>query len=1018
MLDKVEPRVLAKLQALFNLRYEDRHKVWIMGSVFFLAGLSEMVNYTSFMALFNSRVGTQYLPWMYLAEAVLMPLEGWAFSFLSQRLSKPRFMVSMYAFFISIGVVNGAVLLLYRMLDLSWLGFYVILFLCSNFVIRQQTLLMWSTAFDLCPTQQAKRVMPVFVLSAILGGIAAGVLTKLLAPLIGPEFLYLIAAGFLLAGLPNFLKSIKQYLLPLTFKREAEEEDQEERPSTSYYLKQSLRSPFLMTVIGIMTLMPAVYFLIEYQYFTSAQAVYTDEAELASFYGLMVIVLFCAAFLLQLFAARLIDWLGASNTIFAIAIVFLGSFGFVSLFIDSSWALAAVSTGYCLSYLLLYYFAEPSYQFFFKMLPLKHRDGFRYIAQGVAASAGVLLGSGASMLHTALGVSLTWQAIIGTIMAAVLFLLAWVDRHLYIKELVRYIQIGTTSVKDFMSEFLESMKNDRVKKTLLDQLRHPNETVQQLTIELFASNPDAAAADELLQYAERRGGRSRPEALSAIPASSWNSFKGERLEALIRDPDEEVRAIVYRRLFASSGWVSERERWIRKARYDESRLVQAEALRVIPPSESLARELRAWLGERNASSVLACDIIGERQLKEFYFDVMMCLLEPIPFVRNAAVKTLGRIGDEETATNLGELLIGADLELRAAIEQSFIHIGTAGMPVYHRFLSSPNDEVWRAAVSVINEFGTDKDIHETIVPSCIQKLRELRANRAYVERIREAGQEEWTELARLRSKELTQLLLDTIWTVMLRFGDERSIPQLRRALEGDDEETRDNGLEILSEGLGNAKLSAALLAFYQKQGQPESGKKPNRTAAQPSAEQENLMEAVTDPWLQAIAIKAGAAEGATALSNWEFLSALDKIVFLKQVPLFQDISIEELGRIASIAHERVYSEGDFLMKQGERASSMFVVVDGHVEIGGENEGGTVGTIGIIGTKQSIGEGGLFDERPSNVSAQVIFDQVRVLEIEGKEAARLVRLYPDVGVGLLRSIGNRLRMMEDMVLKLG
>ncbi|THF76866.1 cyclic nucleotide-binding domain-containing protein [Cohnella fermenti] len=1007
--------MLAKLQALFNLRYEDRRKVWIMGTVFFLAGMSEMINYTSFMALFNSRVGTSYLPYMYLTEALLMPLEGWAFSALSQRLSKPRFMVSMYAFFIALGLVNGAVLLVYRALDLSWLGFYVILFLCSNFVIRQQTLLMWSAAFDLCPTQQAKRVMPVFVLSAILGGVAAGVFSNLLAPLIGPELLYLLAAGLLLAGLPNFLRAIKLYLIPLTLKGQAEEE-QEEKLSTIYYLKQALRSPFLMTVIGIMTLMPAVYFLIEYQYFTSAQAVYTDEAELASFYGLMVIVLFCAAFLLQLFAARLIDWLGASNTVFAIAALFLGSFALVSLLIGSEYALFAASFGYCLCYLLLYYFAEPSYQFFFKMLPMRTRDGIRYIAQGVAASAGVLIGSGASLLH-GLGMSLTWQALVGLGMSAVLLALAWADRHLYIKELVRYIQIGASSVKDFMSEFVESMKNDRIKKTLLEQLRHQSETVRLLTIELFAGHPDPAATEGLLQYAEKRGQRGRAEALGAISTASWNAVRFERLEPFLKDPDEDVRAVVFRRLFVSAGLAGDRERRIRQARYDGSRLVQAEALRIMPPSGELTRELKEWLGERSASTVLACEIIGDRKLTDFYFDVMMILLDPIPFLRHTAVRTLGRIGDGETATNLAELLIGADLELRSAIERAFVDIGEAGLPVYHRLLVSHHDEVWKAAVDAIMALGTEQDVHETIVPSCVQKLRELGANHAVVARIRDMGQEEWTALARMRSDELARILLDTVWTVMLRFGDERSIPQLRRALEGKDEETRDNGLEILSEGLGNAKLAAALLSYYQNA--TDSATMTARAADAAPESSEDPFDALTDPWLQAIAIKSGAAEGASILTNnWEYLSTLDKIVFLKQIPLFQDISIEELGRIASIAHERVYGEGEYLVKQGERASSMFVVVEGHVEIGGKSDDGSEGTIGIIGAHQTLGEAGLFDDRPSHVSAQVIFDEARVLEIEGQETAKLVRLYPDVGVGLLRSIGNRLRLMEDMVLKLG
>ena len=181
-------------------------------------------------------------------------------------------MKRLYVLFVMIGLLNGAVLLLFRFTGLEWAGFYIVLFLTSNFLIRQQTLLMWSTAFDLCPTQQAKRLMPVFVIMAIVGGIIAGILSNTLAPVLGPELLYILAAGLLLAGLPNFIRSLKQFLVPLSFS--AQEEEQASGNSL-YYVKRTLRSPFLLTVVGIMTLMPALYFLMEYQYFTSAQAAFS-----------------------------------------------------------------------------------------------------------------------------------------------------------------------------------------------------------------------------------------------------------------------------------------------------------------------------------------------------------------------------------------------------------------------------------------------------------------------------------------------------------------------------------------------------------------------------------------------------------------------------------------------------------------------------------------------------------------------------------------------------------------------
>jgi hypothetical protein len=1001
--------VLSRIQTLLNLRNEDRRKVWIMGTIFFLAGISEMMNYTSFMAIFNSRVGTQYLPMMYLFEAFLLPLEGWALSYFSQRMSKPRFMTVMYIFFVSVGLVNGLVLLSYQYGNVTWTGYYVILFLTSNFVIRQQTLLMWSTAFDLCPTQQAKRLMPVFVLFAIFGGIVAGVLSNLLAPLLGPAILYFVAAFILLSGLPNFISALKKYLIPLTLKMNQEEVTDTGSSSVSYYMKETFRSPFLLTVIGIMTLMPAVYFLMEYQYFTSAQAVFTNEAELTSFYGLMVIILFCAAFILQLFAAKLIDWLGASNTILAISALFLCAFGLVSLFIGGEAALIAVSAGYCVTYLLLYYFAEPSYQFFFKMLPLKHRDGFRYTAQGIAASAGILLGSAVSMLHSEAGVSLSWQAIIGTGIAAVLLVLCWLDRHLYMKELVRYLQVGSSKVKDFISEFIESMKNERVRRALLEQLHHPDETVQTVVLDLYQANPDPAASDALLSYAQSCTGYMRARALAAVHPSGWRLMAAGEREGWIRDEDAAVRAAAFRKLFEVSASEADRRGWIRTARSDSSIAVQAEAIRAMTESEELDTDLRRLLNARGEAALLACDIIGARGLQSYFYDVMMCLLEPTPVLKIAAVRAIGRIGGREAATSLTELLIGADQELRHAIELALIDIGAEALPELIRFISSPNDDIWRTTVRVVNAIGSEQDIRDVIVPSCVKKLLELSANQAFVNSIQGMKQERWVELARLRSDELTRSLLDTIWTVMVRFGDERTIPQIRRAVESRDEEVRDHGLEILSEGLGNARLTAALLEFYVK-----------RTAPPIESNDPAMTEAaVSDPWLQAIAIRAGAAEGASDLvNNWEYLSALDKIVFLKQVPLFKEISIEELGRVASIANEKVYEEGQFLIRQGEPSDSLIVIVEGHIELSGKNADGVEGTIGVAGPMQSVGEAGLFDDRPSLVSAQVILEGAVVLEIEGSEATRLVRLYPDIGIGLLRSISHRLRAMEHLVLKLG
>jgi len=273
------------------------------------------------------------------------------------------------------------------------------------------------------------------------------------------------------------------------------------------------------------------------------------------------------------------------------------------------------------------------------------------------------------------------------------------------------------------------------------------------------------------------------------------------------------------------------------------------------------------------------------------------------------------------------------------------------------------------------------------------------------------------------------------------------VQHIRRAIEDPSEAERDEGLEVLAEGHGDARLAAALLAFYRSGGVAgaaaeaaagrgtgaESGKGADAgTAAGPApkpAAAEAAPEAagaggerppdVSDAWMQAIAVKSGVMEGeALLMRQWEYLSALDKMVFLRQVSLFEQISVEELGRLAGIAHEKMYEEGEYLVRQGEPLDTLFVVVEGHVELSGTDASGKEGTVSVFGPKQSFGESAVFDEWPSPLSAQALFDAVKVLEIDGAELLKLIRLYPDIGVGLLRAAGERIRNLEQMVLKLG
>ena len=58
----------------------------------------------------------------------------------------------------------------------------------------------------------------------------------------------------------------------------------------------------------------------------------------------------------------------------------------------------------------------------------------------------------------------------------------------------------------------------------------------------------------------------------------------------------------------------------------------------------------------------------------------------------------------------------------------------------------------------------------------------------------------------------------------------------------------------------------------------------------------------------------------------------DLAAFLKQAPLFEELGDADLKRIAQIAHERSYRDGEYIYEQGRPGAALFVLRSGLVEI--------------------------------------------------------------------------------------
>ncbi|WP_187434008.1 Npt1/Npt2 family nucleotide transporter [Paenibacillus methanolicus] len=1001
-----------------GVKLEDRRKLAMMTPIFFLCGISEMLNYNGYMTLFNDRFGSEYLPYVYAAEAVILPLEAWLMSWLANRLPKPQWMRAMYVVMGSIVTLNAAALLTIRLTGLDFGLYYPFLFLTSSFVVRQQTILLWSLAIDLCPTQQAKRVMPVFVSGAALGGIAAGLISQAVSRSLGADAVYMLAPLLLLAGSFNYWRAISVYLVPLTLKEEraAKGAAQTEGAGSMLMFKRVFQSPYLLCAVAIMTLMPALYFLMEYTFLSQTHRFYPDETDFAAFFGKVTTLLFTFALLLQLVSGRLMNALGPSSMLAAIAAVFAASFVLVGATLGLDMLLYTLSAGYMFVYLLLYYFAEPANQMFFKLLPMQERDGYRYIAQGIAASGGILLGALLQYLHAGAGLSwavLVWTGAIGSVL---LVILALIGRQLYIRQLVRTVQAMTEEGEDLVSALDEFVKQGRSDAVLQTLLRHENDYARELALELIGRLGQPTYLPELLRFADDPSARLRLAALRAMRLEEAGLQTLVRIAAFLEDDDYEVRAQAAKLLGTAKHLSHQSVYFIRLKLLDSHPKVVAEAIKALhalgsePSYEACYEVIGRYLDEMGEPAVYMCRTIAELGLVKFLPDVEQLLGDADPAVRAEAISCMGALKHTEVIPWLLEGLEFAEPALHETTVEAFARMGEEAVEPLLLYVSELPMKAWNATVRALSVLLDEARIRELLVPLTMGAADYLRTSRALAAALHAGGHQGLADLAAMRSDELRKFVLGGCWAVMDRLGEEDVMRAIRLATEDADEEVRENGLEALAEGAGDKRLASAillLLSDWDELAHAEMTDAGMQTMI-------GRMSADRDPWLRLITADALERKESVEMNEpRQLLGMLDKVLFLKEVPFFKGLTLEELGYVAGIAEEEIIPAGKRLFTMGQPNTAMGVIMEGTVEL---TAGNNQEIIARLGPRYVYGESSSLYGTLATANGIAAEPRLRQLTIDGQAMSKLIQLHPGIGIGMLRATFERVRRLEQRIAK--
>lgn len=134
---------------------------------------------------------------------------------------------------------------------------------------------------------------------------------------------------------------------------------------------------------------------------------------------------------------------------------------------------------------------------------------------------------------------------------------------------------------------------------------------------------------------------------------------------------------------------------------------------------------------------------------------------------------------------------------------------------------------------------------------------------------------------------------------------------------------------------------------------------------------------------------------------------------IEAVPIFSNLSSEEMLEIARITTEKSYLKGEHIYLSGDKGNKLYVIHSGKVKISRISPSGKEQVIRVLGAGDFMGELSLFSESTFTDNSEVMEDTTLCL-IEGHHIKNLMAKYPTIAFKVLEELSKRLDAAENLI----
>jgi cAMP-binding proteins - catabolite gene activator and regulatory subunit of cAMP-dependent protein kinases len=137
------------------------------------------------------------------------------------------------------------------------------------------------------------------------------------------------------------------------------------------------------------------------------------------------------------------------------------------------------------------------------------------------------------------------------------------------------------------------------------------------------------------------------------------------------------------------------------------------------------------------------------------------------------------------------------------------------------------------------------------------------------------------------------------------------------------------------------------------------------------------------------------------------------VELLARVPLFDDLSQEELERIAAVAVPRSYPRGVRVFHEGDQSDACYIVRSGNLRVTREHSDGRAIALATLGPGDFFGELAMFDGGTRSASVETL-SEVELLAVPAGDMRRVIAEHGDIAAKLIVAITRRLRETNERV----